>query len=60
MMGGREARMSGTRRRLGVEVGAVLAAKAVLLLALYYLFFAPDHQIPNNAAATTVHVMGDR
>jgi hypothetical protein len=49
-----------TRRRLGVEVGAVLAAKAVLLIALYYLFFAPDHQIPANATATTAHVMGDR
>jgi hypothetical protein len=48
------------RRRLGVEVGALLAAKAVLLLGLYFLFFAPDHQPPNNAAATSAHVMGDR
>jgi len=48
------------RRRLGVEVGALLAAKAVLLLGLYVLFFAPGHQASNGAAATTAHVMGGR
>jgi hypothetical protein len=51
--------MRTARRRLGVEIGALLAAKAVLLLGLYFLFFAPDHRTPNGAAATSAHVMGD-
>jgi hypothetical protein len=46
------------RRRLGLEIGALLAAKLVLLTALYVLFFA--QQAPNDPPATAAHVMGSR
>jgi hypothetical protein len=46
------------RRRLGLEIGALLAAKLVLLTVLYILFFgAPFHP---QASAVASHVMGDR
>ena len=49
--------MNRARRRLGWEVGALLAAKLVLLTALYLAFFA--HPAANHAAATAAHVMGE-
>jgi hypothetical protein len=44
------------RRRLGLEIGALLAAKLVLLSALYVLFFATP--TPNDSPAVAAHVMG--
>ncbi len=44
------------RRRLGVEIGALLAAKVVLLFGIYFLFFAPDHRTPNGAPATSARM----
>ncbi|MEI9994737.1 MAG: cytochrome oxidase putative small subunit CydP [Rhizomicrobium sp.] len=46
------------RRRLGLEIGALLAAKLVLLAALYFLFFS--QHAPNGPAATGAHIMGVR
>ena len=46
------------RRRLGVEIGALLAAKLILLTALYFAFFA-RHAV-NDPPATAEHVMGER
>jgi hypothetical protein len=46
------------RRRLGWEIGAVLAAKLVLLCGLYVLFFAPDHRTPADAPAIGAHILG--
>jgi len=47
-----------TRRNLGREIAVVLAAKLVLLCGLYFLFFA--NRATNDAAATSIHVMGER
>ncbi|HXC55877.1 MAG TPA: hypothetical protein VNU97_11330 [Rhizomicrobium sp.] len=46
------------RQRLGREIGAVIAAKLVLLCALYFLFFAPDHRTPSDAPAVGAHILG--
>jgi len=46
------------RRRLGLEIGALLAAKLVLLTVLYFAFFAG--QAPNGPPATAAHVLGAR
>ncbi len=32
------------RRRLGHEIAILLAAKAVALTLIWYVFFSPDHQ----------------
>jgi hypothetical protein len=50
--------MTLARRRLGLEIGALLAAKLVLLIALYFAFFAQP--APNDPSATAAHVMGAR
>jgi hypothetical protein len=50
--------MTHARRRLGYEIGAVIAAKLVLLSVLYFAFFA--ERAPNDAPAMAAHVMGDR
>ena len=44
--------------RLGREIGAVIAAKLVLLTALYFLFFAD--RPPHDARTTTTHIMEGR
>ena len=48
------------RIRLGREIGALLCAKLVLLVALYLLFFSPGHRAPHDAQGTAAHVMGAR
>ena len=50
--------MTLARRRLGKEVGVIIAAKLVLLTALYFAFFA--HRAPNDPPAVAAHVMGAR
>jgi hypothetical protein len=47
-----------SRNRLGREIGALLAAKLVLLCALYFAFFDPSHQIAAGAAATSAQILG--
>jgi len=39
--------------RLRQEVLLALALKGALLLAIYLLFFSPQHRPPSNAAATS-------
>jgi hypothetical protein len=48
------------RRRLGWEIGALLAAKLVLLCGLYFLFFAPDHRTSTDAPAVGAHILGQK
>ena len=48
------------RRRLGWEIGGLLAAKLVLLFGLYFLFFADDRQTPIDAPAVGAHILGPR
>ena len=48
------------RRRLGWEIGAVIAAKLALLCGLYFLFFAPDHRAAADAPATSTHILGQK
>lgn len=45
-------------RRLGWEIGAVLAAKLVLLCGLYVLFFEPGHRGASDPAAVSAHLLG--
>ena len=58
MVRNRRGRLSTARRRLGLEIGALLAAKAALLGTLYVLFFTAP--APHDAPATAAHVMGNR
>jgi len=51
-------RMIRVRRRLGLEIGALLAAKLVLLTALYLLFFTQPASDSPPAVAT--HILGAR
>jgi hypothetical protein len=44
-------------RRLRHEIAAALALKAVLLAALYVLFFSAPHRPPADAAATRAAVI---
>ncbi|MBL6851784.1 MAG: hypothetical protein ISS15_00765 [Alphaproteobacteria bacterium] len=44
--------------RLVRDVGAVIAAKLVVLAALYLCFFA--ERPPHDAPATAAHIMGER
>jgi hypothetical protein len=47
-----------SRNRLGREIGALLAAKLVLLCALYFAFFDPSHQVAAGAEATSAWLLG--
>jgi hypothetical protein len=47
-----------SRNRLGREIGALLAAKLVLLCALYFAFFNSSHQVAAGAGATSVQILG--
>jgi hypothetical protein len=47
-----------SRNRLGREIGALLAAKLVLLCALYFTFFDSGHQVDAGARATSARVLG--
>ena len=47
------------RRRLGWEISVLLAAKAILLGALYFTFFYPAHQVVADAPATSARVLGE-
>jgi hypothetical protein len=42
----------------GRDVSAALALKAVLLFAIYLLFFGPAHRSPSDAAATANALIG--
>jgi len=42
----------------GRDVSAALALKAVLLFAIYVLFFGPAHRSPSDAAATANALIG--
>jgi hypothetical protein len=44
--------------RPGRDVFTALVLKGVLLLALYLLFFAPNHRMPSDAAATAQALIG--
>jgi hypothetical protein len=44
-------------RQLAREIGLVLALKAVALLALWSLCFAPSQHPPHDAAAVRAHLM---
>ena len=44
--------------RPGRDVFAALVLKGVLLLALYLLFFDPNHRVPSDAAATARALIG--
>ena len=46
------------RRRLGWEIGAVLAAKLVLLCGLYVLFFDSDHRSASDPVAVSARLLG--
>jgi len=46
------------RSRLRWEISAALAAKAMLLLVLYLLFFAPDQGAAGTAPAVLHHLLG--
>ena len=46
------------RSRLRWEIGAALAAKALLLLILYGLFFAHDQSAARTTPAVLAHVLG--
>ena len=46
------------RRRLGLEIGALLAAKLVLLCGLYFLFFASDQREVIGAPAVSARLLG--
>ena len=45
------------RRRLGWEVGVLLAAKVIVLGALYFTFFGSDHQVIADARATSARLL---
>jgi hypothetical protein len=45
-----------SRNRLGREIGALLAAKFVLLCALYFAYFDPSHQVAADAGATAARI----
>jgi hypothetical protein len=47
-----------SRNRLGWEIGGLLAAKLVLLCALYFAFFDSRHQVDAGARATSVRLLG--
>ena len=44
--------------RIRWEIGALLCAKVILLIALYLLFFTPAHRTPQDPSATAGHVLG--
>jgi hypothetical protein len=46
-----------SRNRLGREIGALLAAKLVLLCALYFAFFDSSHQVDAGARATSQRLL---
>ena len=46
------------RSRLRWEIGAALAAKTILLLALYAFFFSSGHHDADNASAVSERVLG--
>jgi hypothetical protein len=46
--------------RLGFEIGALLCAKAVLLIALYFAFFDSSHQMRADSPSMTTHILGAR
>jgi hypothetical protein len=45
--------------RLTRDIAAVIAAKLVLLTALYFFFFA-ERPAPHDAPATAAHIIGAR
>jgi len=47
-----------SRNRIGREIGALLAAKLVLLFALYFAFFDAGHQVAADARATSAWLLG--
>jgi hypothetical protein len=47
-----------SRNRLGREIGALLAAKLVLLCALYFAFFSASHRVAADAGATSARLLG--
>jgi len=47
-----------TRPRLGREIGALLAAKLILLCALYFAFFDSTHEVNVDATATSARLLG--
>ena len=47
-----------SRTRLGHEITALLAAKLVLLCALYFAFFESSHQVAADAGATSGQILG--
>jgi hypothetical protein len=50
--------LSIARRRLGLEVGVVLAAKFLLLFGLYFLLF--DAPARNDAPSVSTHLFDNR
>jgi len=48
------------RRRLGREIGVLLAAKLILLCALYFAFFDSGHRVIADAQATSARLLGAR
>jgi len=47
-----------SRNRLGREIGALLAAKLVLLCALYFAFFDSHHLVAADAGTTSAWLLG--